>query len=77
MTQTVSYTLMYTETRNFLSLYIIFYKVIGQAEIIYCNVPIIALLSVNTDPCVRGIVGVCAKVPGSKPVTHYMDQVYR
>jgi len=61
----------------FLSLYIIFHKVIGQAGIIYCNAPLIALLSANTDPCVRGIVVVCAKVPGSKPVTHYMDQVYR
>jgi len=61
---------------EFLSLYIIFHKVIGQAGIIHCNPPLIALLSANTDRCVCGIVVVCAKVPGSKPVTHYMDQVY-
>jgi hypothetical protein len=62
---------------EFLSIYINFHKVIGQAGVIYCNAPLIALLSANTDPCVCGIVVVCAKVPGSKPVTHYMDQVYR
>jgi len=62
---------------EFLSLYIIFHKVIGQTGIIRCNASLIALLSANTDPCVCGIVVVCIKVPGSKPVTHYMDQVYR
>ena len=62
---------------EFLSTYNSFHKFVGQAEITYYNVPLIRLLSSNTDSCVCGIMVVCTKVPGSKLVTHYKDQVYR